>query len=209
MSRIIDMSGKKYGNLTAIKLVGYKASNNNAVWNFVCDCGNELNTEGYSVRTGKITTCKECGRKRTRAASLKHGLSNTPEFRAWAEIKSRCLNTKSTSYKNYCGRVIKICDRWIDSFENFLADMGIKPTKDHSIDRINNQGNYEPDNCRWSTVLEQANNKRNSVIITFQGVVDTLPGWSRRLGINYAALHQRIRVNKWPIERALTEGINQ
>jgi len=200
----IDLTGIRFNQLVAIKFTGETKINGNAIWLFICDCGNQLITEGYSVKTGKIKSCKECGKKRAAQASIKHGLSNTPEFRTWAEIKIRCYNIKSTSYERYGARGITMCDRWINSFENFLCDMGRKPSRYHSIDRINNNGDYSPQNCRWASPIEQANNKSNNVVIEHNGIKDTIPGWCRRTGLTYASLRHRILIAKWDIEKALT-----
>jgi hypothetical protein len=102
-------------------------------------------------------------------ASATHGRTGTTEFTIWSDIKKRCLNSNHAAYNNYGGRGIKICDQWRDSFEAFFADMGQRPSLDHSIDRKDNDGNYEPDNCRWATRAEQAANKRNNLIVTAFG----------------------------------------
>ena len=162
MSRVIDMTGKTYGNLVAIKVVG-KASNGNAIWLFKCSCGDERVADGYVVRIGVTVNCLKCSREVTRKTTVTHGMSETVEFYAWTDMKTRCFNSNSTSYNNYGGRGVKVCDRWVDSFENFYSDMGGKPTPLHSIDRINVDGDYEPSNCRWATNEEQANNKRNNI----------------------------------------------
>lgn len=249
-ARTIDMSGRRYASLIAIRPTG-KAASGDLLWLFACDCGNEFEANGYYARSGKIITCQKCSKERVRAASVKHGLSETVEFFTWTDIQTRCHNPNSTSYESYGGRGIHVCKRWRDSFEDFLSDMGLRPSNAHSIDRINNDGDYEPANCRWATREEQANNKRNNVMVTIgeetktlsswckqfgvqtgtaslrykkgyrgsalfetttkkvsiNGISDTVRGWSKRTGIKVTTIHQRIYKYKWPVERALTEGV--
>lgn len=121
----------------------------------------------------------------------------------------RCHNPKDYGYYKYGARGITVCDRWRNSFSNFLEDIGFAPTKKHSIDRINNDGNYEPDNCRWATSVEQARNKRITHSITFNNKTQSITDWARELNINHQTLSARITRYKWSIERALTEPIRK
>lgn len=130
----------------------------------------------------------------------------TQEFRAWRQMRSRCYDSNMNGYENYGGRGISVCDRWIDSFENFLADMGRKPSPKHSLDRINNDGNYEPSNCRWASKLEQDNNRRTNRFLELNGKRMTLAQWARSLNINVVSLSSRLRKG-WSVEKALTTPI--
>lgn len=192
MSEKINMLRKRYASITAIKPAG-RCSSGDRKWLFECDCGSRFKANGYYARTSKITTCPTCAAERTRLASVKHGLSDTPEFSTWTDIKTRCYNTNIKAFKDYGGRGIRVCDRWLSSFDDFLVDMGKRPSKNHSIDRINNDGNYEPGNCRWATRKEQAVNKRNTVVVEIDGVIKNLQEWSREYDITPSTIYLRIR----------------
>ena len=131
-------------------------------------------------------------------ASMKenHGMTNSDEYGIWSDIKTRCTNKNHRGYKNYGGRGVNVCDRWKNSFENFYSDMGPRPSKCHSIDRIDNSGNYEKSNCKWATSLEQGKNKRNNVKININGVVKTQAEWARESGISSCLISSRIKAGK-------------
>lgn len=124
-------------------------------------------------------------------------------FQTWADMKQRCYNKNSSQYKNYGARGIKVCDRWINSFENFLLDMGVKEDG-MSIDRIDVNGNYEPSNCRWANKYEQQRNRRNNRVLTFNGISMTAREWSKELGIHEATISTRV-LSGYPIEMVLSK----
>lgn len=113
-----------------------------------------------------------------------HGKTNTPEFNVWKHMLSRCHNANNKSFKNYGGRGIAVCDQWRKSFEMFLSDVGPRPSVQHSIERIDNNGNYEAANCKWATRIEQGSNKRNNVMVTIEGVEKTISEWARNYGVD-------------------------
>lgn len=139
-----------------------------------------------------------------------HNESNkTIEYRSWSNMKTRCYNKNSDKYKWYGARGIKVCDHWVHSYENFLADMGRAPSTQHSIERIDNNGNYEPSNCRWATRIEQANNKRSSVFINYRGENRTIPQWCKYLKLPLHTIFTRIRVYKWTPEESFNRPIHR
>jgi len=132
------------------------------------------------------------------------GWRDTAEYRCWSRIKARCFNPNVPRFKDYGGRGIKVCDRWLNSYEYFLADMGRRPTDKHSIDRYpDNNGNYEPGNCRWATTEQQMNNRRNSKRLTFAGLTLSVMQWAERTGVRAGTLWGRIQ-HGWSVERVLT-----
>lgn len=132
----------------------------------------------------------------------------TPEYIAWARMKSRCFYAGDSRYHSHGGRGITVCDRWRESFSHFLADMGAKPGPDYSVDRINNDGNYEPSNCRWATRKEQANNRRNNRFIEYRGERKTLQQWANELGMNRTTIAARL-ARGWSMERAVTSPLDR
>ena len=122
-----------------------------------------------------------------------HGMSRTPEYQAWKNMKKRCFNPNTKQYSDWGGRGITVCDRWKNSFENFFADMGLKPTAKHSIDRIDNDGDYCPENCRWATNAEQQNNQRTKPLITIGNDTYTIAQWTTEKGYDKSVIHNRLK----------------
>src|SRR5688572_8180614 len=136
--------------------------------------------------------------------SFKHGKTRTAEYRVWDRIKRRCGSPKHSGFKNYGGRGIFVCEEWVNDFARFLADMGLRPSPDHSIERRDNDGPYAPWNCVWATSAEQDSNKRTNTWLEFRGRKQTQVQWERELGFSKNLIHARMR-RGWTLERALTE----
>lgn len=183
-----NLVGKRFGRLIVLEYAGEKK------WKCQCDCGGTTIVSGTALNSGSTKSCG-CLRIETakRAKYVKHGKSNSPTFIRWGSMKSRCYYPKNVGYPNYGGRGIKVCDRWLGEhgFENFLADMGEVPGREYSLDRIDVNGDYTPENCRWATWKEQSNNKRNSRLITHNGRSLTIPQWCDELGFNVNVAYNR------------------
>lgn len=152
--------GKKYGKRTILQFIN-RTDKGIAIFEVICDCGKKDKIEICRLRKGRLLQCCKCKKDNHKGKPIRHGMTETPTYSTWLNMKQRCYNPKIESYHCYGGRGIKICDRWINSFDNFLIDMGEKP-KGLTIDRIDVNGNYEPNNCHWITHKENMNNLRGS-----------------------------------------------
>lgn len=204
IKKSVDITGQKFGRLTAVKLAS-RNKHNKECWLFKCDCGKEKTIEKSMVRTGHSKSCGCLALEIRKIVATTHGKNNTREHRIWLGIKKRCLNKKHTTYQNYGARGIKICDRWLNSFENFLLDMGNCPSNTHSIDRIDNNGNYEPNNCRWATRKEQNNNNRRNRLFQYEGSQYTLSQLCEKLNVKYHLIYDRLYVLNWTLEEAICQ----
>jgi len=197
------MINLKFGRLLVIEQA-VKAKHSK--WKCLCDCGNITVVRQDHLKSGFTKSCGCLCLEIVKAAATKHGCSNTPAYVTWCNMKQRCYNQNDERYPDYGGRGITICDRWRNSFENFLADMGER-TKGEVIDRIDNNGNYEPENCRWMTYKVNNRNKRNTTLIEFNGEIRSISDWAEKLGMNYGVLVYRLVVAKWTVERAFSEEV--
>lgn len=177
--------GEKYGEYLVLSEAEPEVGTGRKMYLCRCTCGGENVVSGTSLRTGRQLRCYEC-------AVVTHGESKTPMYRVYIGMRRRCSNPKEPSYKHYGGRGIRVCERWEESYENFLADMGPRPSDRHSIDRIDVNGNYEPGNCRWATWNEQSRNRRNNVFIEHEGARLCIADWSKKLGLNASVIGQRL-----------------
>lgn len=174
-------------------------------WLCVCDCGNEYVTTSNRLTSGQTTCCRDCMVKKIGDANRTHGRTPKKLFYAYVNMKTRCYNKNYFLYHRYGGRGISVCDEWKNSFENF-REWALKNgwNESLSLDRIDNDGNYQPDNCKWSTVVEQSNNRRTNRMITYKGVTDTMANWSRNTGLPYYIIQRRLDLN-WDVEKIFTE----
>lgn len=186
--------GDRVGDLLVVQDLGAKdfGSYRDRLFLCRCRCGSEIEVRASNLR--KPRSCRPCGIKRTAASRIKHGKSHSRTWNIHRGMKQRCLNPKNHAFKHYGGRGITVCERWSgdQGFENFLADMGEAPDG-MTLDRKENDGNYEPDNCRWVPQALQTTNTRQNHLVTYQGETHCIAEWSRRLGIPAAKLRCRAR----------------
>lgn len=200
MVALIDLTGRTFGFLTVMSRAENSAAGK-ARWLCRCTCGAQATVVGSALSNGSV---KSCGRHKATDAAIrfrKHGQSGTRTYQAWSNMRRRCTDPSIRQYKDYGGRGITVCERW-DSFPNFLSDMGEVPVGT-SLDRINNDGNYEPGNCRWATRIQQSHNSRRPRLFTIGDVTDSINGWAKRTGIDTVTILERLE-RGWPTEEALT-----
>lgn len=201
MPAFIDLTGQKFGRLTVLRR-GPDTVYRHPQWHCICECGTERLVKGQGLRNGGTTSCGCYSRERARevciARNTTHGQCRrghrTRTYGIWALLGHR------HGYKV----APTVCDRWRESFEAFLADMGEPPTPKHTLDRIDNAKGYEPGNCRWATMKEQQNNRTNNRRITHDGETRTLMQWAERTGIARETIARRLDLLHWPVEKALT-----
>lgn len=196
------MIGKKFGRYSVIAEVAPIKHGRNVIRRFLCrcDCGTEKVIRGAGLRSGDSRSCG-CYKRdaaKSRSNNLLHGDTRrgvvSPEYRTWQSLKNRCYRIKNSDYSRYGGRGISVCDSWRNSFTQFLADVGRQPSPEHSIERIDNDGNYEPGNVRWATPFEQSRNKRNSRYFESGGKRLCLTDWAKELGVNRRTVLRHVRL---------------
>lgn len=206
-----DLTGQKFGRLEVKEFMG-KTKRGESLWGCLCDCGSMRKVLGYSLESGNTKSCGCLRTDNTKIANTKHGHNRrgltSKTYTKWIRIQQRCYNPKASHYEYYGGRGIKVCDRWLgeNGFEHFLADMGVCPDG-MSLDRIDNDGNYEPGNCRWATHKTQMNNTRHNDWIKYDGKEKTLTQWAEYLGMAKQTLRGRLYKYHWSIEKSLTYPI--
>ncbi len=206
MGAFKDLTGEKYGRLTIVSINPKTIVKSNGAiirfWNCLCECGKEIVAVSGNLKNGHTQSCG-CLRIETIVSeSYKHGASGSSEFRTWCGMRQRCYDKNQPAYPDYGGRGITVCQRWMDSFENFMEDMGLR-SSGMTLERKDNSGNYEKSNCVWATRKVQNNNKRSNVFIEHEGKRQTLSQWSSETGIPYCTLRMRI-VRGWNPITAIT-----
>lgn len=198
--KLVDLTGQRFGRLTVIRRCG-TAENLKPTWLCQCDCGNKKIVRGSDLKSGKQISC---GCRRKEGTHLIHGKTNERIHRIWANMKTRCTNANIKAYKDYGGRGITVCDEWLNSFESFYKWSIENGYSDNlTLDRIDADGNYCPENCRWATMKEQQRNRTNNRRITYNGETHTVADWSIITGIHRATINSRLK-SGWTIEKTLT-----
>lgn len=200
-NRDTKYTGQRFGRLVMVSFIERKTTD--VYWSAVCDCGNVVRVCVSNVRTGHTRSCG-CLRQELASQPKTHGMTGSPTYNVWAAMIARCNNSTDELYG---ARGIRVCQQWT-RFEQFFADMGERPSAKHSIDRFpDNNGNYEPGNCRWATAKQQANNRRSSHRVEFNGTVATIAEWETLCGIPQDVIERRLNLLGWPPKRALTEPV--
>lgn len=198
--------GQQFGRLTVTALYGRK-EDGSAIMLCECSCGAVVTVPCRGLVTRHVQSCGCLNRDLTIERSTVHGMYGSTEYTTWCGMIQRCTNTKAISYPRYGGRGITVCEAW-KKFSNFYRDMGPKPSKDHTLDRMDNNGPYCKENCRWATQREQGSNQRTNRLVTLNGKTQTLTQWASESGIPLATLWARLSKYGWTIEKALTTPVN-
>lgn len=203
MGIILDLVGERYGRLTVMSKAD--TTSRKTKWNCRCDCGGTALATSSDLRGGNTSSCGCLRRDVTRARSVTHGMTNSVEYHTWSKMKERCNNPNIESYQYYGANGIRVCSRWENSFENFYADMGPRPSDQHSIDRIDSSRDYSPDNCRWATTTEQSRNRSITLTVDFRGERVPFAELCERFNQPYILVYKRVFTFGWDLEQALTQ----
>lgn len=193
MGKRIELTGQRFGRLTVLS----QSENDkygNTIWLCQCECGNEKVILANSLRRGRTKSCGCLRSDLRRESSTTHGMKGTRTYRCWQGMKARCYNKNVLGYKNYGARGITVCERWRDSIENFCADMGPAP-KGLTLERLDNNKGYSPENCKWATRKEQNRNSRHNRMICYGGRTLCLAEWAEELGVKRETLRDRLKIH--------------
>ncbi len=204
--KVKNLAGQKFGEFTVLQFTG--TTHEGAFWLCRCNCGNERTVRSGSLLCGRSKSCGCLKRRLTGERFTKHGQCDSPEATAWTHIKARTLNPEHPSWKDYGGRGITICDRWRDSFAAFYEDMGPRPTPKHTIDRIENDGPYCKENCRWATRKQQSRNTRVTRFVDFRGERLPIAELAERFGFGKHVIGNRLDLG-WDVERIVSTPVRR
>lgn len=199
-----DLTGLRFERWTVVERLPNSATGQ-ARWLVRCDCGNESVSLSQALTRGGSKSCGCLQRELSAKRWTKHGNTNCPEWQILRGAISRCHNPRAHAYQNYGGRCIVVCERWRESLENFIDDMGKRPDG-MTLDRIDTNGPYSKENCRWAPMEVQQNNRRDNRVLEYMGRKQTMSQWSRELGLLVTTIAQRLE-RGWPVERALGENV--
>jgi hypothetical protein len=207
VSALQDIKGQRFSRLRVLYYEG------RTKWVCKCDCGRKKAVKAADLKSGNTKSCGCIHKEVIAVSSRRHGALvggiTTPEYRTWSNIRQRAGNQNNSRYSDYGARGITICKRWEASFTDFLKDMGPKPSPKHSIDRIDNDKGYCPENCRWATVKEQQRNTRQNHRVTYRGETKTVVEWVEELGIPYDTLRMRLKRGTMTVEQAIETPVRK
>lgn len=206
--RLLDLTGRTFGRLTVLS----RAENSKGGkprWLCRCQCGNECIVHSSSLVSGNTKSCGCLRNEKSRSRAMTHGMSKSPLFAVWCAMIGRCENQNNKSYPNYGGRGISVCKEWHDSSTFFEWALNNGYSHGLTIERIDVDKGYEPDNCKWVSRKQQARNKTNNVMIEIDGTSKCLPEWCEEYGVNYYTVYQRIKKLGWEPKKALTTPLKK
>lgn len=203
--RFLNITGLRFGRLVVIAPTS-RRSGSSIMWDCLCDCGQHKVASSSNLKRGTVSSCGCYMKEWNVRTKTTHGRKHTPEYRAWGSMMHRCENPHNRHYARYGGRGIVVCERW-RKFEGFFEDMGERPTRRHSLDRIDNNRGYEKDNCKWSTKKEQSRNTCTNTRITHNGVTRCLVEWAEVARIHPDTLLTRLK-HGWEMERAISTPVH-
>lgn len=200
------MIGEKFGRWTVVSgpfSLRLPCGEVRKHWKCQCECGKTGRVSTRALKSGNSKSCGCLASERAREVHSTHGMKGSPEYRVWSSMWTRCTNAQSKDYQKYGARGITICPEWRD-FSVFLRDMGCRPSLKHSIDRIDGAKGYFPENCRWATAKQQANNRKTNRLFSWNGAVRTVSELADIAGTTNQIMYARLVTHRWPIERAMT-----